>query len=87
MVLQRNGSTQDSLKETKGESDIHLYVRKEEMFYLQAHTHTSTDMCERQRWGRWKDKQTERQRRFHETRNYCMMRYDHSVWPTNKDED
>ena len=51
MVLQRNGSTQDSLKETKGESDIHLYVRKEEMFYLQAHTHTHPQTCARDRGG------------------------------------
>ena len=48
-VLQSNGFARDGPKETKGESDIHSYIRKEAMFYRQAHTRVSTDGRERER--------------------------------------
>ena len=53
-VLQWNGFTYVSPKETKGESDIHSYM-KEEIFYLQAHMCASTDMRQREAEDRQTD--------------------------------
>ena len=66
--------------QSKGESDMHLYIRKEEILYRQAQMRTSTDTREREG-----DRQTDRHM-FNETRNCCMTHYDHSVWPASNND-
>ena len=82
-MLQLNGFTQDSLKEIQGKVTYTRTERKKNglIFYRQMHTGACTAQTgerERRERGRWKDRQWERQN-FSETRNLCVMHYDHSV--------
>ena len=67
-------------------------LKEKVTYYRQAHTRVSKDERERERERerekRRKDKdgKRERERCFNETRNSCMMRYNHSVWPASKNE-
>ena len=76
-----------------GESDKNSYIRKEEIYFTVKHTHTCVHAGERERgdrqregkrWGRQKDGM--RQKDVLMKHNWCVMYYDHSVWPANKDE-
>ena len=60
---------------------IHRH-EKEKDRQTERHTETERQMGETERQADGK-----KERCFNETRDCCMMHYDHSVWPANKDDD